>query len=316
MRIFLSWSGPTSRGLAEVFQKYLPLVLQGTQTFMSQHDIESGEKWLLRLSSELEASSFGIAFLTPSNLKSPWINFETGALTKHADGRACCLLFAGLSHADVEPPLSGFQNQVFARAGVEKLVRDVNATSTRLPAEQLRMTFEKWWDDLAGEVSAVLERDPQPAPPRRSTNDLLEEILSLVRDIDRDSAARAPRTTSEPDLMGRAINFDSLSWYTLWKYPNFGISEYWQRRLLDDLDRSRYPTIGDLNRVVDRARTAVEAYREEMPEWFRSGTDFITKSLGFVDADFRGRHGFAERTRAAFDRHAHLLGSSPDGGAS
>jgi len=71
--------------------------------------------------------------------------------------------------------------------------------------------------------------------------------------------------------------------------------------LLRDLDRRKYTTIEDLDKVVDRAKPAVDQYAAENPAWFQNGTDFITKSLGFVDLDFRARHGFAPRTLRSFE---------------
>jgi len=73
-------------------------------------------RWSIELSKELEAASFGILCLTPDNLNSAWLLFEAGALTKHAEGRACCLLFGGLRPADVSGPLSQFRIALLIRA--------------------------------------------------------------------------------------------------------------------------------------------------------------------------------------------------------
>lgn len=80
-----------------------------------------------------------------------------------------------------------------------------------------------------------------------------------------------------------------------------------QDLLLQQLHRDRYKTIGDLDRAIEVASEAVEAYSRTSPEMFDAGTDYITKSLGFMDQDFRVRHGFAPKTRAAFHTYGHLV---------
>src|SRR5207253_2371159 len=82
MKVFISWSGPASRDVATALRKYLPCMLQGLQVFMSQHDLESGSRWAVGLTSELSETNFGLICLTPDNLLSPWLLFEAGAITK------------------------------------------------------------------------------------------------------------------------------------------------------------------------------------------------------------------------------------------
>ena len=52
MRIFLSWSGSTSRDLAQTFSEWLPSVLQAIQPYYTPDDIEKGQRWLLDISGE------------------------------------------------------------------------------------------------------------------------------------------------------------------------------------------------------------------------------------------------------------------------
>jgi hypothetical protein len=49
---------------------------------MSQRDNESGVRWAEVISTEPNASDFGIICLTSDDLKSTWLNFEAGALGK------------------------------------------------------------------------------------------------------------------------------------------------------------------------------------------------------------------------------------------
>lgn len=97
--------------------------------------------------------------------------------------------------------------------------------------------------------------------------------------------------------------------YTKWKFPDREPSEKLTQTLLRDINLEDYPTLRQLDAIVERASAAVEAYRNENPDWFKSGTDFLTKSLGFVDSDFRAKHGFSPRTRTAFVKFNDLVHS-------
>ena len=126
MKIFLSWSGDLSQSVAATIRKHLPLMIQSLEVFMSKHDIESGTRWANELAQELEQTSFGILCLTKESLSSAWLNFEAGALVKHADGRACGLLLAGLGTADISGPLTQFQHRRFQQDEFLHLLKDIN----------------------------------------------------------------------------------------------------------------------------------------------------------------------------------------------
>lgn len=112
------------------------------------------------------------------------------------------------------------------------------------------------------------------------------------------------------DFLSQAIDYDTLGAYTKWKFPGLPVSENWQAQLLRDLNRERYRTLRDIDNIVEQAEQAVEAYKRENPSWFRYGTDYLTKSLGFMDQDFRTKHSFAELTLDAFNRLGHLVKKS------
>jgi hypothetical protein len=51
-------------------------------------------------------------------------------------------------------------------------------------------------------------------------------------------------------------------------------------RTLKDIDLKTYPALQQLNAVVGQARAAIAAYQKENPDWFKTDTDSLTKSLG------------------------------------
>ncbi|MBI3898448.1 MAG: hypothetical protein HY308_09150 [Gammaproteobacteria bacterium] len=151
-------------------------------------------------------------------------------------------------------------------------------------------------DRLRSELAALRSPSPPTAPPE----------LPVVSP----PAASPAQPASDTDsLLSRPVDSASLAAYTKWKFPHLEVSESWNDKAVRDLDKSRYPTLREVDAAVQQASAAVNAYHLQKPEWFKYGTDFITKSLGFVDPSFRSRHAFAKETLDAFLRHEDKLAS-------
>ena len=163
-------------------------MIQDLEVFMSKHDMESGARWSLQLSKELQDANFGILCLTPDNLQSSWLLFEAGALAKHIDERACGLLLNGLKPTDVAGPLSQFQHRSLQESELKILVKDINKRlPTHLSDEQLGMIFNKWWPDIERDYELAINRIgiDKASGQIRDEREILEEILTKVRTIER-----------------------------------------------------------------------------------------------------------------------------------
>lgn len=108
-------------------------------------------------------------------------------------------------------------------------------------------------------------------------------------------------------ILSQQLNIETLGLYTKWKYPDMLVDEELQKIVVKDLDLNRYPTLEKIDEAVEYSKNAVNAYQKDNPEWFESGTDYITKSLGFADLEFRKRHHFGQKTKEAFLKYAHLI---------
>src|SRR5262249_53516329 len=60
------------------------------------------------------------------------------------------------------------------------------AGDQKLDDQRFKDTFELWWPKLEEQVSAALSAAPQERAPKRDSEEVLDEILSLVREMARD----------------------------------------------------------------------------------------------------------------------------------
>ena len=75
MKIFISWSGKYSLGVATALREWLPYLFTGIDLFVSSEDIRKGKRWPLEVSKELDATNFGIVCLRDSPLSRPFFSY-------------------------------------------------------------------------------------------------------------------------------------------------------------------------------------------------------------------------------------------------
>lgn len=185
MNVFISWSGQGSRELALALRDWLPAVVQDVEPFVSSKDIASGAVWQREISENLEASDFGIICITPSNQRTPWINFEAGALAKRLGQAKVVPLAFGMKVTDIEPPLGQFQAETVDAEGVSRLLSSINqALPNPLSDEVLARAAATWWPQLQERIEAIDLGDPaEEAAEVRTERELLEEVLTTVRSL-------------------------------------------------------------------------------------------------------------------------------------
>ena len=122
VNVFLSWSGEHSKQLATVLREWLALVFPEVQFWASSQDIQAGQRWRDELDRQLESTDFGVLCLVPTNLMSPWLLFEAGALSKSVAAGRVVPYCAGFQAEDVSGPLAGFQGVAADEAGTRRLL--------------------------------------------------------------------------------------------------------------------------------------------------------------------------------------------------
>ena len=206
MKIFVSWSDPQSKIIAESLDKWLPKVFQSVETFFSPN-IEKGTRGGDEINVALEGTSFGIICLTPGSLKSNWIHYEAGALAKTTSDPKTRIwtLLQGLRHSDVEQPLAQFQHTLAEKEDIFRLVGSINKSLEKpLLSENLRETFETWWPKLDTKLkeASALESSGQNTVSglgKRSDREVMDEILEILRSQGRESELSRKRRMSRID---------------------------------------------------------------------------------------------------------------------
>lgn len=188
MKVFLSWSGQTSLHVAKAFRKWLPSVIQSVEPYVSAEDIDKGARWSVDIGKELEHSAFGVLCVTKDNIDAPWLNFEAGALSKAMDKNLVCPFLFDLKPSEVDGPLLQFQQAIYSRDDIFKLVCSLNTAlaEQRLDEERLKNTFNLWYAKLEEDLNYI--KTEKPAQEEKSTGTsrkqkdyIFEEVLTLTR---------------------------------------------------------------------------------------------------------------------------------------
>jgi hypothetical protein len=127
--------------------------------FMSEEDIESGKAWLRIILENLEKSDMGIICLTPENLSSPWLLFETGAIAKKLSSKAYTLILGDIEKKDIPYPLSIFQSRKFDKIDdFKKLIKDINnALPKQYRQDNVNRLFKPLWNRLNKNFEPIIK---------------------------------------------------------------------------------------------------------------------------------------------------------------
>jgi TIR domain-containing protein len=190
MKIFITWSGPQSRAVAEALKEYLPVIVNDFAPWLSTANIDKGANWGTELTAALATARAGIICLTPTNLEEPWILFEAGAIAKAVTEKPlACTLLIGLKSSEVSGPLALFQDTKPTHDDLLQLVKTLNSAlgEDAVKEKQLERAFDLVWPELERKLDN-LPADASTKRPQRSDRELLEEIVDTVRSTSHDDS--------------------------------------------------------------------------------------------------------------------------------
>ena len=158
MDIFVSWAGSGSHQVALVLRQWLPEVLRFVRPWVSSEDIRKGTRWSDELWGRLRSTSYSIVCVTPEAVRSPWVNFEAGAVARAVGGQSYVSpLLLGMSAGDLGGvPLAMFQCTEFRRRDVGRLVKAINtAAPAPMQASQVALRFRRRWPSLRDDIGRI-----------------------------------------------------------------------------------------------------------------------------------------------------------------
>jgi hypothetical protein len=174
------------------------MVVNAVKPWLSTSDIESGARWSSEIAQSLESTQFGIICLTPKSLRSEWVIFEAGALSKTVSGTYVCPLLIDLTVSDVQGSLAQFQSRNADFDGIKKLVETMNMAlgDQRIAESQITATVKALWPMLEEKLRQLPADTADPVKPKRELHDIAEETLGLIRTI----SLRQERSSQMNDL--------------------------------------------------------------------------------------------------------------------
>jgi hypothetical protein len=209
-QVFFSWSGDLARQIADVFAKWIPAILQTVKPFYSP-EIEKGTRWGVEIATALENCTSGLVFATPDNLRSQWLNFEAGAISKLGGSRVYVLIF-GLKKSDLTGPLAQFQASDFTMDEIQNVLNSINENGEKIESVTWQRAFDAIWPKIKEEVNVLIElakkKSEEPTPDPRSAESMLEELLLIARRID---AGTSVDKSTPSSFMTHDLNTEALS---------------------------------------------------------------------------------------------------------
>ena len=209
MKIFISWSGPRSRALAEALHEWLPCVIQSIEPFISTQ-MDKGIDWFGELTTELGGTSFGLLCVTPENKDAPWLHWEAGALFKSIGGKAHVvpILLGFHDISELGPPLGSLNAMLANRAHIRSLLDTVNTAIEQgggkaLSKQALDDAFDVWWPRLEERLTDVGSMNSNAVQPMlRPPQELFAEIVTMLRRMS-DEVTSLDRTVRAQDRWPR-----------------------------------------------------------------------------------------------------------------
>ena len=211
MKVFISWSGERSKLVAELLDDWIQCVIQAVNPWMSSKDIDRGSLWFSEITDQLSNTGIGIICLTKENKEKPWILFEAGALAKGLTTTRICTFLIDLEPSDVGNPLAQFNHTFPVKESVWELVRTLNniLKENALKEKILNEVFNTYWPKFEKDFQEILKITKEGKIEKRSEDEILMEILSSTRTMERRIRSLESNNILAPKLQRHPHHIDS-----------------------------------------------------------------------------------------------------------
>lgn len=162
MDILISWSKAQSKNVASALHKWLPKVVPGINPWMSSKDIAKGREWFRELQNVLSRMQMCIICVTPENVRSPWIYYETGAIATKGTDVLIYPYLVGVSPSMLtDGPLGNWQCTIAERNDTYELIKSLNenALASNHDPSILESNFDLLWLEFEIQIKLIKEAD-------------------------------------------------------------------------------------------------------------------------------------------------------------
>ena len=228
MKVFMSWSGQRSKLTAELLFDWVKCVIQAAQPWISSRGIERGAQWFSEINNELKDTTVGVICLTQENKNAPWILFEAGALAKGLSSNRVCTFLVDLEPADLQPPLAQFNHTFPTRESVWSLVTTLNngLEAARLDIPVLQRVFDTYWPQFEVAFTQIIDKNPpSTVTPPRDEKDILSEILSTTRGLERRLRNLEGSSMTVDHILPNDLMFNTAYWNALVHSPDIKVAD-------------------------------------------------------------------------------------------
>jgi hypothetical protein len=162
LNLFVSWSGPRARSMAEALSQWLPGVLPTFRPWISSRQ-RRGTDWAAALFEHINAARVTVVCLTSDSIEAPWVLFEAGLLSGREEHPLVLYVLDVDDDELVSSPLKPFPTFSATESGTSELIELLNAVSDQpLPAETVAQCVTRSWPDLERQLSCVPATNVRP----------------------------------------------------------------------------------------------------------------------------------------------------------
>lgn len=197
-QVFISWSGERSRDIALIWKSLIEDTFDSVNAFVSHRDISPGARGLTTIKAQLDGTSVGIPIVTRDNVGAPWINFESGALSKEVPNAPAMVMPCLVDYKDpseLTGPLTQFQAKLLNQDGVEEILSTISRANA-IEWQRKKAGFEARWPEFERQFNLYKTSPEDKEEARRSIDDMLAEIVNNTRVLRKALAASSTGSAS------------------------------------------------------------------------------------------------------------------------
>lgn len=186
MNIFISWSKPRSRKVADALSELIKAVVEGAEPWVSSH-IGGGEDFVSSLHNNLNRADYAIVCLTEETCDEKWIFYEVGSLVSRGVTVCPYLIDNKMKTSALPLPLPNWQAHRADKRETYVLLREIKTLTAggrdKFDEHEFKEKFNSHW----GKFDEILKRAQIKSVEEAFDfcQKRVEHIIGLARELDR-----------------------------------------------------------------------------------------------------------------------------------